>query len=345
MIRGLVLFVLFFFMQPYLIFAQQNQNSQATTTKKDPESAKFSSVPTATSSVPNRVLATTSSGTAKLSTTASVDLSKKTTETTNRAVQSSVVQTAPPKPKEFVSHGENSEERLLEILEKKVNQAIQKKDYQAAVDLYRKYGQKTSWSSKNKEKILNQLRDLTYRSLFEEGAVSDLTTIYKVKKGDSLFKIAKSQNTTIEMIQKLNALKKDVIYPEQELKVMKEPLRVIVDKSENRLYLFAGDHPLKKYVISTGKEGGTPEGDFKIANKLINPTWYKTGAIIPADSPDNHLGTRWLGFDKKGYGIHGTVHPEELGKSVSAGCVRMKNEDVEELYSFLPHQSLVKVVA
>jgi lipoprotein-anchoring transpeptidase ErfK/SrfK len=340
MIRLFCLFVLILVNQPMAIYAQQNQNPQTSANKESSESEKLSpKVTSSTQTAPTRVVSAEAS---KVSAAATVDLSKKTSETTNRVAQTIVT---PPKPKKFVSHGENSEERLLEILEKKVSQALEKKDYQAAVDLYRKYGQKPSWSSKNKEKILNDLREVTYLSLFQEGASSDLTTAYKVKKGDSLFKIAKDQNTTIEMIQKLNSLKADVIYPDQELKVLKSPLKVLIDKSENKLYLFTGDQPFKKYVISTGKDGSTPEGDFKIVNKLKNPTWYKTGAIIPAESPDNHLGPRWLGFDKKGYGIHGTVHPEDLGKSVSAGCVRMKNEEVEELYSFLPQQSLVKVVA
>lgn len=341
MIRLSALFFLIFISQPIFAYAQQSQSSsQTTTNKENAESPKLS--PKATSApqlAPARVV---SAGDSKISTTATVDLSKKTMETTNQVAQT-VVTT--PKPKKFVSHGDNSEERLLGILEEKVKQAVGKKDYQAAVDLYRKYGQKPSWSPKNKEKILNELRKVTYLSLFQEGASSDLTMVYKVKKGDSLFKIAKAHNTTIEMIKKLNSLEKEVIYPDQELKVLKNSLKVLIDKSENRLYLFAGDHPLKKYIVSTGKDNSTPEGDFKIVNKLKDPTWYKTGAIIPAESPDNHLGPRWLGFDKKGYGIHGTVHPEDLGKSVSQGCVRMKNDEVEELYSFLPQQSLVKVVA
>ena len=75
----------------------------------------------------------------------------------------------------------------------------------------------------------------------------------------------------------------------------------------------------------------------------MNPTWFKTGAIYPPGSPDNELGSRWLGFDKPGYGIHGTVEPQSIGKSVSRGCIRMLNQDVEEVYSMVPSGTQVTV--
>ena len=58
--------------------------------------------------------------------------------------------------------------------------------------------------------------------------------------------------------------------------------------------------------------------------------------VIPADSPDNILGSRWMGFDLPGYGIHGTTEPESIGKSCTQGCVRMLNSEVEELYDIVP---------
>ncbi|MFA5199950.1 MAG: L,D-transpeptidase family protein [Candidatus Omnitrophota bacterium] len=43
-----------------------------------------------------------------------------------------------------------------------------------------------------------------------------------------------------------------------------------------------------------------------------------------------------MGFDLAGYGIHGTTQPQELGKQVTEGCVRLSNQDVEELYTIVP---------
>ena len=65
--------------------------------------------------------------------------------------------------------------------------------------------------------------------------------------------------------------------------------------------------------------------------------------MIPPESPDNALGSRWLGFDIKGYGIHGTLQPDKIGQQVTAGCVRMRNADVEELYRILPYATEVVI--
>jgi lipoprotein-anchoring transpeptidase ErfK/SrfK len=109
-----------------------------------------------------------------------------------------------------------------------------------------------------------------------------------------------------------------------------------VDKSTNTLVLKGDQDILKTYTVATGSNNSTPVGTFKITDKLENPTWYKAGAVIPPGGADNQLGTRWLGINLKGYGIHGTVEPEKLGQQVTAGCIRMKNEEVEELYSLVP---------
>ncbi|MDD2679723.1 MAG: L,D-transpeptidase, partial [Candidatus Omnitrophica bacterium] len=101
---------------------------------------------------------------------------------------------------------------------------------------------------------------------------------------------------------------------------------------------------IKTYIVSTGKDNSTPVGNFKITSKLINPVWFKTGAVVPAGSPENILGTRWMGLNMPSYGIHGTTDPQSLGKPVTQGCVRMANSDVEELYAIIPIGTEVTIV-
>ena len=101
---------------------------------------------------------------------------------------------------------------------------------------------------------------------------------------------------------------------------------------------------MKTYVVSTGTNNSTPVGVFKVTDKLINPTWYKSGAVVPHGSPANVLGTRWIGLTQKGYGIHGTTEPDKLGQQVTAGCVRMRNEEVEELFGFVVPGTEVTIV-
>jgi len=159
---------------------------------------------------------------------------------------------------------------------------------------------------------------------------------YIVEKGDTLTKIARRFGTTVELLMRSNELTNDLIRPGQVLKVSTAKYSVMVDKSQNLLMLRSDDKILKIYNVATGKNDSTPLGDFRIVNKLVDPTWYSAGAIVGPGSPENILGSRWLGISSAGYGIHGTTDPEGIGKHITAGCVRMLNNDVEELYAVLP---------
>jgi len=167
---------------------------------------------------------------------------------------------------------------------------------------------------------------------------------YTIKPGDTLIKIAREHNTTPELIMKCNGLADTKIMPGRKLKVWTAPFTIFVDKSQNVLLLKTGEEVIKTYVVSTGKDNSSPVGKFKIVNKLANPTWFKAGAVVPPNSPENILGTRWMGFDLAGFGIHGTTEPQDLGKQVTLGCVRMRNDEVEELYAIVPVGTEVSIV-
>ena len=170
------------------------------------------------------------------------------------------------------------------------------------------------------------------------------SVVYEIKSGDNLANIAKKHGVTVDLIKKVNGLEKDTIYPGKKLKIPTYKISLIVDKSQNVLILKGDEEVLKTYVVSTGLNNSTPVGVFKVTDKLLNPTWYKTGAVVPPDSPENVLGTRWMGINEKGYGIHGTTEPDKLGQQVTAGCVRMRNDEVEELYSLVPSGTEVTIV-
>ncbi len=170
------------------------------------------------------------------------------------------------------------------------------------------------------------------------------STLYEVRPGDNLTLIAKKHGVTVGLIQKTNSLSSDRIASGQKLKVPTYRFSLVVDKSQNTLILKGDEDILKTYVVATGTNNSTPVGVFKVTDKLENPTWYKAGAVLPPGSPDNLLGTRWMGIDKPSYGIHGTTEPETLGQQVTSGCVRMKNEEVEELYDLIPPGTEVTIV-
>ena len=188
-----------------------------------------------------------------------------------------------------------------------------------------------------------KLEDLNIRLLFSP-AITEKSMAYQIQPGDSLAKIAKKFNTTIDLIMRSNNLKSNKILSGRKIKIYNRPFSILVDKSQNTLILKSDEEIIKTYIVSTGVNNTTPVGNFKIVNKLVNPTWFKDGSIVPAESSENILGSRWLGFDLAGYGIHGTTDPASLGKQVTQGCVRMSNQDAEELYSIVPTGTEVAIV-
>ena len=187
------------------------------------------------------------------------------------------------------------------------------------------------------EDVQNKLGDVNIDLIFSPAQMPQ-TVSYEIVPGDSLGKLAKKYNTTSQLIKRANGLKSDVIRTGEKLRIWTAPFNILINKSQNVLFLKSGEEVLKIYHVSTGRDNITPVGTFKIATKIEKPVWFRNGGSpIPSESPDNELGSRWMGFDTDShYGIHGTLHPEAIGQQVTAGCVRLKNQDVEELFDIVP---------
>jgi lipoprotein-anchoring transpeptidase ErfK/SrfK len=177
--------------------------------------------------------------------------------------------------------------------------------------------------------------------------------LYTIQAGDSLIKIAKLFHTTVEAIQKSNGLNpaNPIIFPGKTLYIYQGNWSIKVSKNKFRLYLYNGDELFKIYNVGVGRQGRTPEGTFIIKGKQKNPIWYNEGKAIPFGSKENVLGTRWMALKPtgdtnqhlSGYGIHGTWLPETIGTKSSNGCIRMKNNDVNELFSIVPRKTKVLI--
>ncbi|HEU5141491.1 MAG TPA: L,D-transpeptidase [Bacillales bacterium] len=124
---------------------------------------------------------------------------------------------------------------------------------------------------------------------------------------------------------------------------------IIINKKTNLLAYIDDNEIRNVYPVGTGKsEELTPEGEFTITVKAKNPYYRKRD--IPGGSERNPLGSRWIGFDAKGtngreYGMHGNSNPASIGHYVSAGCVRMYEKDVQELYNYVPLGTKVLIVS
>ena len=160
---------------------------------------------------------------------------------------------------------------------------------------------------------------------------------YTVQSGDSLAKLAKKFGTTVELIQKSNNVSGSIIRVGDRMRIFTGKFEIQIDKSDNLLDLHMNGDFFKRYRVGTGEYSRTPVGEFKVTDRIAQPTWWRSdGKAIPYGSPDNELGTHWLSLDVRGYGIHGTWEPDTIGQQSSAGCIRLLNENIEELYALIP---------
>jgi len=217
-----------------------------------------------------------------------------------------------------------------------------KNDIVKARDLYQLILKKYQ-NVENISEVQDKMGKLNIAILFSK-VVTDKDTLYVIEPGDTLINIAKKFKTTVDLIKMANSLKSENIKARGKLKISKAKYKILVDKSQNILTLLSDDDIIKVYRVSTGENNCTPVGNFKIVNKIIDPVWYTEKAMVPAESPDNVLGSRWMGFNLPGYGIHGTVSPEKIGQQATKGCVRMINAEVEELYKIVPVGTEVTIV-
>ena len=181
---------------------------------------------------------------------------------------------------------------------------------------------------------------------------------YTVKSGDALERIVRRQNveTDWRFIARINGLPNaNAIRPGQTLKLPVGTFHAVVNKDKYRLDIFQDNGNQRVLVgsfnVGLGEYDGTPTGLFRVrpASKLINPHWInpKTRKQYAADDPENPIGEHWIGIkgleshnkDLDGFGIHGTVEPDSIGRQESMGCVRMLPDDVKLVYEILTEPS------
>ena len=112
-----------------------------------------------------------------------------------------------------------------------------------------------------------------------------------------------------------------------------QPIRRMVVSIPDRKLALPEDGVVQIYDVAVGTQvNPSPSGEFQIAQRLSNPTYYQPGVVI-APGPDTPLGTRWMGLGVRGFGTHGTNRPSSIGNNASHGCMCMKNSDVEDLFA------------
>jgi lipoprotein-anchoring transpeptidase ErfK/SrfK len=120
------------------------------------------------------------------------------------------------------------------------------------------------------------------------------------------------------------------------------PGTVIIDTGNTALYYVLGQNRAIRYGVGVGREGFTWSGTQTVTRKAEWPDWHPPAEMIArqpylprfmAGGPGNPLGARAMYLGSSAYRIHGTNDPSTIGKFVSSGCIRLTNEDVEDLFS------------
>jgi lipoprotein-anchoring transpeptidase ErfK/SrfK len=114
---------------------------------------------------------------------------------------------------------------------------------------------------------------------------------------------------------------------------------VVIHRGSNRMYVFKGSTVWRVIPVATGQSiYPTPTGTWHVVDMQRNPWWrppdspWAKGLKPIPPGPGNPLGTRWMGLDAAGVGMHGTPDDASIGYSASHGCIRMHVPDAEWLF-------------
>lgn len=194
----------------------------------------------------------------------------------------------------------------------------------------------------------NKTEKKTGLTLQPSGGSRDLQNVrYSASRNGDMLRL--SAGGMVYMLQLGPSARITAVYPEPGCSGDK----IIVDKQSNMLYLFKGGDFSRSYKVATGKKPEyTPEGSFFIVNK----------ASMPPGSETDRFGPRWMGIgvpshcdlraekpDERAprgikYGIHGTDEPWSIGKHASAGCIRLSNSDIIDLFDRVEVGTPVEIV-
>ncbi len=211
-------------------------------------------------------------------------------------------------------------------------------------------------SAADGEFIRDALSSLNRRLVFSAQVVpgDPFSRSYVVGPGERLGGIVKDQSLQVDwrFILRVNGIPDErYLRSGQRLKLVTGPFHAVVHKRDFRLDLYMGSGAERVYVASfpvgLGEYDSTPVGRFRVrpGSKLVNPAWVnpRTRESFGRDDPDNPIGDRWIGLqgiddattELGGYGIHGTIDPDSIGREASMGCIRMRPADVELVYEAL----------
>jgi lipoprotein-anchoring transpeptidase ErfK/SrfK/tRNA(Arg) A34 adenosine deaminase TadA/phosphotransferase system HPr-like phosphotransfer protein len=186
----------------------------------------------------------------------------------------------------------------------------------------------------------SEIRALSYG--YVPPILEDAVIFYQVNEPVSVKDLSKKLNMTPQLLKSLNNLRSDTLAAGQAIKVLWLDYKIIVSRSDKRLYLCeANGRVLREYSVGVGKKNSkTPLGIFEVTERLERKAyWYK-----PRSDKKVPYGHKNYPFGKLGIfvrigpsiGMHSTSWPGSIGKEESDGCIRMRDEDAQQIYNLVP---------
>ncbi len=178
-------------------------------------------------------------------------------------------------------------------------------------------------------------------------------TVHVVQPGENLFRIALRHGLTVAQVQAANQLPNSLVYAGQKLNIPSgvpaaasaeaapspsgEAKEIVVDLSEQRVYMYENGSLARTMVASTGVAATpTVQGTFRIYLRYLKQDMYGPDYYLP-DVP-------YVQYFYQGYGLHGTYWHNNFGTPMSRGCVNLTIADAEWLYSWASIGTLVRVI-
>ena len=161
---------------------------------------------------------------------------------------------------------------------------------------------------------------------------------YEVQPGDTLERIADAYEVPWQLLANINGLRDPQhLRQGEQLKVVKGPFHALVDLQKFELVLNVGGRYAGRFRIGIGGDQQTPEGDFVVLKKVVNPTYYGD-TVIDANDPNNPLGEYALDLGNRIF-LHGTNDPQSIGRADERGCIRLDNRDIKDVFDILTAKS------
>jgi len=215
-------------------------------------------------------------------------------------------------------------------------------------------------AARDAQAIRDVLTSVNNKLVFsEEVAPGDpFAEYYVIREGDLLSKIAPRYKVDWRLLKRINNVRPERIRLGQKIKVVKGPFHAVVSKRDYRMDLYLRDAShwiyVRSFRVGVGEDNSTPEGSWVVSSKLMDPSWTdpRTGRYYKRSDPDIPIGEHWIALkgtepateQLEGYGIHGTNDPDSIGRQMSMGCVRLRNDDVALVYEMLdPGDSTVLI--